>query len=215
MKKIFNKLDSKPLLLSVFLIAYQSVLFLIVKVFQNNYHLLSSPLDQKIPFVNYFILIYCFWYFLIFYLPYFFYKKDKDIFYKYITSYVLSTIISSIIFIIYPTEVIRPTLDNTNIFNILTNIIYFVDTPAINCLPSMHCAISMLFILSVYNTKKITNKFKFFILISSLLIMLSTLFVKQHVIIDLISGNFMMILIYFYVSNDERIIKKCKKILRV
>ena len=213
MNRIINKLEKKPVIFSASLIAFQSLSFLFVKLFQEETHLLNSLVDDKIPFCSPFILIYSFWYILIFILPYYYYKKDKEMFYKYVTSYIISILISSIIFIIYPTEVIRPSLPNTGILNIITNIIYFVDTPAINCLPSMHCAISMLFILSSFCTKKTSNRYRIFILISSLLIMISTLFVKQHVLIDLITGDIMMIIIFIYVSKNKKIVNKMKKIL--
>ncbi len=215
MKKIIKKIEIKPLLFSIGLMIFQSLTYLLVKIFQGPTHLLNSPLDDKIPFISLFILIYVFWYFLLFFVPYNFYIKDKESFYKYVVSILIAILFSDIIFIIYPTEVIRPTIENTNVLNIITNLIYLVDTPAINCLPSMHCSISMLFILSTLFSKKTTKKYKTFIIISSILIMLSTLFVKQHVIIDLITGDLLMIIIFMYVNKSKKIVNYAKKILKI
>lgn len=214
MKKFLKKLEIKPILFSIGLIGFQSLSFLFVKLFQGKTHLLNSSIDDKIQFLSIFILIYCLWYVLIFITPYYYYKRDKRVFYKYVTSYIISIIISSIVFVIYPTEVIRPTLENNNLFNIMTNIIYWVDNPAINCLPSMHCAISMLFILSAFDSKKTTVSYRLFISLSSIGIMLSTLFVKQHVMIDLITGNIMMTIIYLIVSYNPKLLNKVEKILK-
>ena len=215
MKEFFNKIEKKPVLITVSLIAFQSLSFLFVKLFQSNYHVLESTIDNQIPFNKWWILIYCSWHILIFYIPYYLYKKDKNTLAKYLVCYVASIIISSIIFIIYPTIVSRPALDNSNILHILTNFIYWLDNPAINCLPSMHCAISMLFIFSIFTSKKTSRNMKIFILIISILIMISTLFVKQHVVIDIVTGDIMMTFIYFCVNIDKKGVNKVKKLLNI
>ena len=194
---------------------FQSLSYLFIKLFQGNPHMIGNLIDDKIPFCKYFIIPYCMWHVLIFYLPYYYYKKDKNTLSKYLACYILSIILSSIIFVIYPTMVERPVLENNNIFNILTNFIYFIDTPPINCLPSMHCAISMLFVLSAFTCKKVSNKMKTFILITSIFIMISTVFIKQHVVIDIITGDLLMTFIYLYVNHDKKIVNKIKKMLNL
>ena len=210
-----KKLEKKPLLISVGLILFQSMSYLFIKLFQGTPHLLNSYIDSKIPFCNWFIIIYCTWHVLIFFLPYYLYKKDKNELAKYLSCYVLSIIISSIIFVIYPTTVARPTLENNNILNMLVNFIYFIDNPPINCLPSMHCAVSMLFVLSSFTSKKVPNKMKIFIFIISILIMLSTVFVKQHAFIDIITGDILMVFIYLYVNFNKKIVNRTKKLLNI
>ncbi len=210
-----KKLEKKPLIICVCMILIQSVSYLFVKLLQGQTHLIGSTLDNSIPFINYFIIFYCLWYVLLFFVPYYLYIKDKNMFTKYIISYTLAVFISSIIFIIYPTEVIRPLLNNNNLLDIITNLIYKVDTPAINCLPSMHCAICTLFIISLSISKKSNNVIKIIINIMSILIMLSTLFVKQHVIIDALTGIVMMSIIFIYVNYNNRIVNKVKKLLNI
>ena len=215
MKKLFNKNEKKPVLISISLIAFQSITFLFVKLFQSNLHMIGNYIDDKIPFINWFIIPYYIWYLLIFYLPYYFYKKDKNSLAKYLSCYVLSIIISSIIFIIYPTIVTRPTVDSNNILNFLVNMVYMVDDPAINCLPSMHCAISMLFVLSTFTSRNVPKRMKIFILFISILIMISTVFTKQHVVIDIITGDIMMCLIYLYINSNKKLTNKVKKLLNI
>ena len=42
-----------------------------------------------------------------------------------------------IIYYVYPTQINRPIINNSNIFNFLVNIVYSADKP-VNCFPSLH-----------------------------------------------------------------------------
>ncbi len=205
----------KSILIPLCIVAFQGLTYLLIKPFQHNIHMLSSTIDKSIPFINYSVFIYSSWYVLLFLVPYLLYKKDKNMLGKYIATYIICIIIADITFIIYPTGVIRPELSNDNIVNTLMNFIYLIDTPAINCLPSMHCAVSMLFILTIICSNKFSIKTKSWITVLSILIMLSTLTTKQHVLIDLITGNLLMTIIFLYVNNNKKLVNKTKKMLNI
>ena len=216
MKKFIKKIELKPLLITIGLIIFQSILFFCLKLIQGEPHLIGNFIDEKIPFIKYFIIPYYIWFVMLVGIPYYLYKKDKDTLAKYIISYVVSIIVASIIFTVYPSIVQRPDyLPNNNIINIMVNFIYWIDSPAINCFPSMHCAISMLFILTIRNAKDTKLYLKVSIIIMSLLIMVATLLVKQHVFIDLISGDIIMLLIYTTFSQNKKLINYVKKVLKL
>ena len=214
MKKIIKKIELKPLLISVGLVLFQTIFFFTAKLLQGEPHLIGSTFDNNTPYCSFFIIFYVSWYLLLFIVPYYLYKKDKELLYKYIAGYSLMAIVAAIIFIIYPTTIVRAELGK-GIFDWITNIIYFVDTPAINCLPSLHCAISMLFILVSLVSKKATKQFKIPVIIISILVMISTLLVKQHVLIDLITGDLLMLIIFIYVNKSKRIVKFVQKLLKI
>ena len=215
MKKLFNKIELKPLLVSIGLVIYQTVFFFATRIFQNNPHVVGNIIDTKIPFIKYFIVPYYIWFFMIFFIPYYLYIKDKDKLIQYIITYAICVIVANIIFVAYPSTVIRPEIKITDLFSFLTWFIYFIDNPALNCFPSMHCAISMLFILTINSSKKTTNKCKIIVTIISILIMISTLYTKQHVFIDLVSGDIIMTLIYVTMSNNKKLSNYVKKLLRI
>ena len=215
MKKLLNKIELKPLLISVGLVIFQTVLYFLTKIFQTNPHIIGNVIDTKIPFIKYFIIPYYIWYFMIFFIPYYLYKKDKNNLIKYIISYSICCLVANIIFSIYPSTVIRPEVKITDFFTLLTWLVYFIDNPPFNCFPSMHCAVSMLFILSICTSKKTNVKFKTTITIISILIMVSTLYTKQHVFIDFISGDIIMSLIYLLFSNNKKLTNYVKKLLRI
>ena len=206
-----KKIEVKPILISLCLIIFQSLIYLISKQIQGTPNIIGGVIDNKIPFIVYFIMPYVIWYLMLFIVLY---KKDKNIFTKYILSYIIITIISNIIFIIYPTTVLRENLNGTNIFYIITKFIYQIDTPALNCFPSLHCGISMLWILFITNIKK-SNKTKILIITISILIMSSTLLIKQHVLIDLVSGNIIAILIYLFINKTNKLTTKTKELLKI
>lgn len=210
-----KKIEYKPLILTVALIVFQSFCYFVSKFFEGNPNLIGGVIDSKIPFNVSFIIPYCIWYLLIFLIPYYLYKKDKNIFTKYIISYLFCTVIANIIFIIYPTYVDRPIVIGNSILELITRIVFWVDTPAQNCFPSLHCAVSMLFILYMFECKKSPLYLKILTLIISILIMIATLYTKQHVFIDLLSGDILAIVSYIIVNNLKKIKKKVKELLSI
>ncbi len=208
-----KKIEVKPLIVALLLIIFQSILYALSKVFCVTPHLIGNSIDDKIPFVLVFILPYVFWYLMLFIMPYKMYQKDKTNFYKYIITTILIVVIANIIFICYPTIVNRPELSGNNILILLTKFIYSIDTPALNCFPSLHCGFSMLFILHICTSRKQSNSFKIFTLISSILVMASTLLIKQHVFIDLVAGDILATIIYLIIRKDIKLTKKVKQLV--
>lgn len=210
-----KKFEVKPIIISCILVVFQSICFAISKLLSFDIHLIGGKIDELIPFNIYFIIPYISWYFLLFIVPYYLYKKDKTNFTKYCTSFILLTIVTNIIFICYPTTVNRTIVTGNDILSLLTRFIFWIDTPILNCFPSQHCAMSMLWILYVCNNKKSSKKVKTLITIDSILIMMSTLFVKQHVFVDFVSGTIISILIYLITTKDELITNKLKELFKI
>ncbi len=208
-----KKIEFKPLILTIVLIAFQSLCYFVSKLFGGNPHLIGSFIDDKIPFNMWFIIPYCIWYVLIFLIPYYIYKKDKDLFVRYIVSYTLCTVVANIIFIVYPTYVDRPIVSGNGVLEFITKVVFAVDTPPQNCFPSLHCAVSMLFVLYMFRCKECSLPSKVITFIIAIMIMVGTLFVKQHVLIDLISGDVIALFIYLVVSKID--VSKIKELLCV
>lgn len=210
-----KKIEIKPFITTVLLIAFQTSCYYISKLLQGTPNLIGNKIDEYIPFNIWFIIPYCLWYVLIFVVPYYLYKKDKDSFIRYIYSYVICTIIANIIFIIYPTTVLRPDVEVNGFLTLAAKIVFLADTPIMNCFPSLHCAMSLLFIAFIVENKNIKFITKTVITIISLLIMASTLFVKQHVFIDLISGNLIALIVYIFVKLFYKKNNYVKKLLKI
>lgn len=204
MKKLLEKIEIKPIITTISLVCIQSILYFISKLLQGDLNLVGNVIDTKIPFLPVFFIPYCIWYLMIFIIPYYLYCKDKDKFIKYTMAYILCSMIGNIVFISYPSTVARPTVTGTDIFSLIAKFIYWIDTPT-NCFPSLHCAISMLFILYVCESKNTNIITKISVCIISILIMLSTLFTKQHVVVDFISGDILALIVYLIVKPSKKL----------
>ncbi len=211
-----KKIDIKPIIISIVLILTQSILYLLSeKISGNNAMLIGNYIDTLIPFKIEAIIPYCSWYFLLFIIPYYYYKKDKDLFSKYIISYILISFIANIIFILCPTTVNRPIINGNGILNNIAKIIFSVDDDAVNCFPSLHCAISFLWILYTLGMKNSNKYFKLIITVISISIIISTLFIKQHVFIDMIGGICLTSLVVILVNHLTNLINKTKTVLKL
>ncbi|MDD2504650.1 MAG: phosphatase PAP2 family protein [Bacilli bacterium] len=138
------------------------------------------------------------------------YKKDFNTYFKSISALIISLVIMHLIFIIYPTMVDRPVVDS---FNSLTSLIVYItfksDTP-VNCFPSGHCIICFIMIFSFLKTKNMKLETKSIFIGINILIVLSTLFVKQHVLYD-VFGALVLSFISFYFFSKFNIFKKLAK----
>ena len=215
MKKMFNNFEIKSFLIPIYLVIIQAFFFFLVKIFQSDPNYIGSMLDDKIPFSVWFIIPYCIWFILLFLVPMYYYYHDKNLLVNYSASYVICALLADVVFLIYPTIVNRPDVACEGAVSCLAHLIFFFDTPAINCLPSMHCAIAMLFILTSCSSKKVSNQFRIPIIILSILIMYATLGIKQHVVIDLITGDILMTIVYLIVRNNKKIVNLTKKLLKI
>jgi len=198
-----KKINKKVALIILNLIIFQCLFYFISKTFQGKPTILTSSFDSAIPFIPEYIYVYIFWYLLLFIVPYYLFLKNKETFVKYCLVYCITVIICNLIFIIFPTAIVRPNIIPSNFTEWITNIIFTMDTPIMNCLPSIHCALSVLFILSSFDTPKYSFKYRLMIMVISVLIMASTLFIKQHVIYDVIAAILVVLPIWILVSYSK------------
>ena len=176
-------------------------IYFFIKLFITNYNLIGSSLDSLIPFLPSFIYLYMSWYPFEIYTLFKIYKADKNNYIKTIIALALSLLIMHFIFIIYPTMVDRPVVES---FNSLTTLILYItfksDTP-VNCFPSGHCMLCFIMIFSILKSKNISINRKALLVTINILIVLSTLFVKQHVIYDVIGSLIISSICFYFLSH--------------
>ena len=209
MKEYFKSIKDKNFIISIILLlGGQGLLYVLVKLFQSNYHVFNYYIDNKIPFMPQFIIIYNLFYPMIFISFYNIFIHDKDTYYKGIIAGILGYVIADIIFLLYPVEMIRPDISNLNIDiinNFILQLTYKIDNPPINCFPSIHCIFCFQVLYSIIKCKNYNYKYiSIFIL---LLIIISTLLVKQHYVIDVLGSLVVVIITNFIVYLLRR--KRC------
>lgn len=178
-----------PLILSISLILFHTSTYYLVKFTPISAVVVgNSQLDKLIPFMPEWTLFYVLWHPLLIITPCFLYKVNKENFYTYIVIKFFIEVIAIFIFFFYPTLFIRPEFVVKDIFTWFLNLVYITDTPALNCMPSMHCTVCFTSIYSIIKCNKITKKCKAFFTLTFIGIVLSTLFVKQHAILDVVTA---------------------------
>lgn len=155
----------------------------------SRHHLVHSPLDDLIPFNEWFVIFYVSWYFLIVYSLLVFLLYDIPSF-KNLQKYIMVTqAVAMTIYILWPSvQDLRPAVfERDNCLTRLMAFIYSFDTPT-GVMPSLHVAYT-LGICSVWLKKKdVSTAWKVVLVIWGALICISTAFVKQHSVIDILAA---------------------------
>lgn len=158
----------------------------------SHYHTIGLWLDTQLPFLPFFIIPYFAWFGYIFVAVFWllFYTKSYDECCVCISSLMTGMTIFLLISAVYPNSLdIRPEITGTDIFSRLVAFLYRTDTPT-NVFPSIHVFNTTVVCQSVIkNTQK--RSVKIMNITLSVLIILSTVFLKQHSVLDVIAGLIM------------------------
>jgi len=142
--------------------------------------MLITPLDRQIPFLPAFIIPYIVWYPFIALTLLFIFLKDVRVYFKTLLALCLGLLVSYVFYYYFQTTVPRPQVGERGILNYLVQFIYRHDLPY-NCFPSIH-------VLTSYLMMKGAKVFKcwarLMVQFIGMMIIASTLFVKQHVLAD-------------------------------
>lgn len=144
-----------------------------------------SKLDAVIPFCEYFLIPYVLWYGLVAgSLVYFMLYRIKS--FQYLQKYIIILeIVAITVYILFPNrQDLRPAqFARDNFFTQTVKLLYRVDTST-NVCPSMHVAFSVA-IASVWTKEEnVSRTVKTAIVILAVLVCLSTVFLKQHSVVD-------------------------------
>ena len=185
--------DKRVLLLNILLFMFQSGMYMVAKITPFEFNLVGNLIDTKIPFI--------------------FYKSNKLSLNNYYVTTFLCICFVFFIYFFYPTTMVRADIVSNSISDYLVNFIYKIDTPILNCFPSMHCIISFIFIYVALLDKDLKLGSKIFIILWALSVVLSTVFIKQHVFVDVVSAFIVSIVMYVIVKkikylNDFDVIKR-------
>jgi len=166
----------------------------LIQIYSQNGIFLNTTLDNKIPFLSTFVIFYLLFFVLLF-LPFILNFKDKKKFLALSATFFFVSIICNLFYVFFQTTVIRPEIIVSTIFDKLVLFIYSIDK-SLNCFPSMHVTFSALSTLCLL---KLNKKAGQIILPLAILIVFSTLLIKQHVILDVIGGLVLALLGYYFI----------------
>lgn len=155
----------------------------------ENCHVIYCKLDSIIPFCEWFIIPYTFWYLLIIFSLVYFALYNVESFKKLQTYIIITQVIAVIVYIIYPScQNLRPAeFPRDNLLTDCIGLIYSLDTNTGVC-PSLHCAYSIAIASVWLREKGVPKLWKTFIAIVAIIICLSTMFIKQHSAVDFLAA---------------------------
>ena len=168
------------------------LLFLFVERFYpvKSYYVMHCGLDDRIPFFEWFLIPYLFWFVYLIGMHLYTLLYDVEAF-RHLMKYIMVTYSATIIiYLIFPTcQELRPVAFERE--NILTDFIrgfYVFDTNT-NVCPSIHVIGSLAVMETALHAKSISSKkWKVAFVITAVLICISTVFMKQHSVLDIVAA---------------------------
>lgn len=160
------------------------------RIFTSGWHHYSmeTSLDRAIPYVKEFIIIYIPVAYLQWIIGYYMISRDTwENCFTLVGAEIIGKFLCLICFLLLPTTMTRADINGTDFLNRCVRYLYEID-PADNLFPSIHCLESWVIFRSTFYLKSLPKWIKPLHLIITLLVFASTLFVKQHVMADVIGG---------------------------
>lgn len=150
---------------------------------------LSLPFDTMIPLVEEWVLVYfgcyIFWFAGLFHMT----TKDKERFFGFFARALVSLIVIFSCFILLPLEIARPEITGEGFFAEAMRFLYRIDLPY-NLFPSLHCFFNWFIYIQLRGRKEYPLALRLFSCLFSFAVFASTLFTRQHYILDVVAGVF-------------------------
>lgn len=162
----------------------------------SEYFIMHCRLDDMIPFCEYFLIPYLFWFVFMIGMVIYSLLYEVELFENYMRYIIITYSVGLIIFFLFPTcQMLRPvSFQRDNLFTQILAGFYQFDTST-NVCPSLHVVGSLAVTFAGLKSKRLTSPgWKFFFIIGGILISISTVFVKQHSLIDVAAGFIICVL---------------------
>lgn len=113
---------------------------------------LLTKTDTIIPFIPLFVIPYLIWYPFTFIVYFLLFKHDRSMYYRAFLISCTGLIVCYITFYFFQTMIIRPVVEDGDIFIKLVKLVYATDAPY-NCFPSIHVLTSYILMKATYFSK--------------------------------------------------------------
>ncbi len=209
LKKLFSP-EYRHILLLLYWPLY-GLVFLFLERFHevDRYFPVYCRLDDMIPFCEYFLIPYLFWFALIFGMIVYTFFYDPDTLRRMMGFIILTYSLALFIYLVFPTcQQLRPvSFARDNVFTRALAGFYGYDTNT-NVCPSIHVIGSFAAAFAAWRARGLTKPLtRCFFVVCAVLICISTLFIKQHSVIDVLAGaavSFAAYPLFFGEKEDER-----------
>lgn len=157
---------------------------------RGSYTPIHCPLDDQIPFCEYFLIPYLLWFVFLVGIQIYTLLYDTESFVKFMKFIMVSYSLAIIIYMLFPNcQELRPMVfERDNLFTKFLEGFYQFDTNT-NVCPSIHVIGSVAVMICGWNCKFLnTPGWRIFFWISAFLISISTVFLKQHSVLDILAA---------------------------
>lgn len=201
LKAPFNR---RSLLYFALMFGLQLFVYLVPTIFTKMLALkdITLPVDSLIPFVPVFIIPYVMvfieWGYSYLLAP----LLERERFARFTAALVLGFAATFAIYFLYPTTYARPEPSGEGFFARLMYAVFGIDEPS-RCLPSLHCFMGWICWRLVYRQERVQKWIRVLFFLLALLILPTTLLVKQHVIVDVPAGVLVAELAWFVAGKTK------------
>ncbi|MBQ3795782.1 MAG: serine/threonine protein phosphatase [Butyrivibrio sp.] len=178
-----------------------------------HYAVIHTFIDDYIPFVEVFVIPYYMWFLYVsLALLFFMFSFDVEDYYKNFFFLASGMTIFLVVSTLFPNmHQLRPSvMPRDNIFTHLVQVIYRNDTPS-NLWPSIHVYNSLGTMVAVHHSKRFDKKGMIIMDVIGSLIIISTLFIKQHSVYDVITAFIMAIIFYLLFYHTSLLENFCSR----
>ncbi len=208
MKMLFEKYrHAIPLI--VYGVIYLTWFCYLERTVTKHFHVIHMTVDDYIPFCEVFIIPYLLWFLYVSAVVVFFFFKNKTDYYKTCTFLFTGMTIFLIVSTLWPNgHHLRPlVMPRDNIFTHLVSHLWQTDTPT-NLWPSIHVYNSLGAHFAIIKSKEFADKKGIRIASFTLAfsIILSTMFIKQHSVFDVLTAFVMAAVMYSIVYRYDLVV---------
>ncbi len=164
----------------------------------SHYSIIHTAVDDLIPFNEIFVIPYYAWFlYVVLAVAFFMFSFDVEDYYKCFFFLASGMTVFLVVSTLFPNmHYLRPAVfPRDNVFTSLVGIIYSHDT-ASNLWPSIHVYNSIGVMIAVHRSKRFGKAGKIVSDFIGISIILSTMFIKQHSVYDVITAFIMAIIFY-------------------
>lgn len=191
----------------LYIFIYMPWFMLLEKHVTTGYHVIQTRLDEQLPFIEYFIVPYLMWFVFIIAVFLYFFFTDVPGFYQMAKFMFTGMTIFLVISTLFPNgQDLRPVVfERDNIFVDMVRTLYRADT-CTNVFPSLHVfnSLSACIAISESDTLKKRRGVCIGAYVLAGFIILATMFLKQHSVLDAVGAGVMAYVLYLFVYAPQK-----------
>lgn len=188
---LLRRLPWRDLKYTLWLPPYLLLFVALEQMPMGAYWATQLPVDARIPFCEWFVIPYCLWYPLLVAVGLYLLLRDRAAFRRYMLFLAATFLLSELLWFLLPNgqDLRPPAFSRENPLTALVAGLYRVDTNT-NVFPSVHVVGSIGAALAVWDCRALERRRGLRMGTAALaaLICVSTLFIKQHTVLDVVGG---------------------------